>query len=91
MELYNNIVICSGTTYFNLCRMPMTLEHLLAVLYMRFFQVNCESIVSPRKLKWSTLSIAVCLICSIGSTVFLFVFLYIINLDFCIFRDSLFI
>ena len=80
-----------GIVYLSLCKMPINLEHLLAVLSICGFHVNCESMISPTKLKDSTLSILLFSIFSIGFTVRLLGFLNMIYFDLFTFRLSLFI
>ena len=60
----------AGNMCFNLFNIPVVLEHLLAIFWMRVFHSILSLIVNPKKLKFLTLSILVFSICNDnGSTV----------------------
>ena len=55
-ELYNSFLMSSGSTYLNLFKTPVILEHLFAILFTCFFQVRFVYRVNPRKCNSSTCS-----------------------------------
>ena len=88
---YNVRSMCTGKNLFNLLSMPENFVSLFAMVSMWCFQNICSLRINPRKLKFSTLSIAILFICRSGtnSSISLLMAWNTTNFVFLTFNDNL--